>query len=65
MKVIKLAGLWEKRDKKGNLFLSGDLNQITRVVVVKNDSKSGEKDPDYYLCIGSRTKKDKTIKSFH
>jgi hypothetical protein len=54
MKVIRLAGLWKKKDKQGNLLLSGDLNEITRVVVRKNTSKNEDKDPDYFLCIGPK-----------
>jgi hypothetical protein len=55
MKVIRLAGLWKKKDKQGNLLLSRDLNEITRVVVRKNTSKNGDKDPDYFLCIGPKS----------
>ncbi len=54
MKVIRFAGLWKKKDKQGNLLLSRDLNEITRVVVRKNTSKNGDKDPDYFLCIGPK-----------
>ena len=59
MKVVKLAGLWEKKDKQGNLSLIGDLNEISRVVVMKNISKNADKDPDYFLCIGPKSKKAK------
>ncbi len=55
MKVIRLAGLWKKKDKQGNLLLSRDLNEITRVVVRKNTSKNENKDPDYFLCIGPKS----------
>ena len=59
MKVVKLAGLWEKKDKQGNLSLIGDLNEISRVVVMKNISKNADKDADYFLCIGPKSKKAK------
>ena len=39
MKVIRLAGLWKKKDKQGNLLLSGDLNKITRIVVSETPLK--------------------------
>jgi hypothetical protein len=65
MKVIKIAELWQSRDKKGNLLLSGDLNALSKIVVMKNTSKKGDKEPDYYLCIGSKTRKDKDSISLH
>ena len=65
MKVVRLAGLWEQIDKQGNHLLSGDLNDISRVVVMKNPSKKRAKDPDYYLCIGAKSKVVKDKKSLH
>lgn len=59
MKVIRLAGLWKKKDKEGNLLLNGDLNETSRVVVVRNTNKKEDGDPDYFLCIGPRSKKGK------
>ena len=65
MRVIRLAGLWKKKDKQGNFLLRGDLNEISRVVVMKNTSKNGDKDPDYFLYIGAKSKKAKEDKSSH
>lgn len=59
MKVIRLAGLWKKKDKEGNLLLNGDLNETCRVLVVRNAEKTGEGEPDYFLCIGPKGKKGK------
>jgi len=57
MKVIRVAGPWKRKDKQGRLLLSGDLSEISRVVVTKNTSKIRDKDPDYFLCIGPKGKK--------
>lgn len=65
MKVVKLGGLWEKKDKQGNPSLIGDLNKISKVVVMKNTSKNADKDPDCFLCIGRKSKKVKGGKSSH
>ena len=59
MKAVKLAGLWKKKDKQGNPSLIGDLSKISKVVVMKNTSKNGDKDPDYFLYIGPKSKKAK------
>jgi len=65
LKVIRLAGLWKRKDKQGNLLLSGDLNKISRVVVMKNTSKNADKDPDCFLCIGPKGRKVKEEKLSH
>jgi hypothetical protein len=65
MKVLRLAGLWKRKDKQGDLLLSGNLNKISRVIVMKNTSKNSVKDPDYFLCIGPKSRKVKEEKSSH
>ena len=57
MKAIKMAGLWKRKDKKGNLLLTGDLNNMSKILIMKNGSKKGKKDPDYFLCIAPKEKK--------
>ena len=55
--LIKLTGLWKGKDKKGNGYLSGNLNAVTRLMILKNDfKKDGGKDPDYILYIGPKEK---------
>ena len=61
-KYLPIIDPW---DKNGNRFLSGDLNEISRVVVMKNPSKKIDKDPDYYLCIGAKSKTVKDKISLH
>ena len=59
MKVVRMAGLWKRKDKQGNLLLSGELNDMSRLVILQNNSKKREEDPDYFLCIGPKIKKGK------
>jgi hypothetical protein len=54
---IRLAGLWEKKDPEGNSVFSGSLNSISELIVIPNNFKKEETDPDYFLCIQSKNTK--------
>ncbi len=60
MKVIKIANLWEKKDKDNNMIISGNLNKLSKIVIMPNPSKKKEKEPDYFLCIGSKKDKEES-----
>jgi uncharacterized protein (DUF736 family) len=51
MDAIRLMGLWKEKDKNGNTYLSGKLNEITSILVMPNTFKKASKDPDYFLYI--------------
>lgn len=51
MDGLKLTGLWKQTDKQGNTYLAGNLNQISRVMIMPNSYKKAEKDPDYFLYL--------------
>jgi len=52
--LTRITGLWEKEDKNGNNFLTGQLNAISKVLVMPNTFKRNEdKDPDYFLYFAS------------
>jgi len=51
MDTIRLMGLWKEKDKNGNTYLSGKLNEITSILVMTNTFKKASKDPDYFLYI--------------
>ena len=56
MDMIKLTGLWKGKDKNGNGYLSGNLNAVTRLMILSNTFKKGERNPDYFLYIGAKEK---------
>jgi len=64
--LTRITGLWEKKDKNGNNYLCGNLNAISRVMIMPNTFKRNEdKDPDYFLYFASVEKekpKDKSEK---
>jgi len=64
--LTRITGLWEKEDKNGNNYLCGQLNAISRVMVMPNTFKRNEhQDPYYFLYFASVEKekpKDKTQK---
>lgn len=47
--TINATGLWETRDKNGNMMLSGSLGGV-RVLIFKNTRKEKDSHPDYRLC---------------
>ena len=48
---VKLTGLWKAKDRDGNVYLRGNLNGITSILVMSNIFKREPKDPDYYLYL--------------
>lgn len=50
MEGTKLTGLWKNRDKNGKTYLSGNLG-LARLLVLPNDFKKGDKDPDYTVLL--------------
>ncbi len=54
----KLTGLWKNKTKDGKTYLSGNLG-MSRLHVLPNDYKRGEKDPDYNDLLCPQEKKDK------
>lgn len=54
--LIRVMGLWENSDRRGNKYLSGNLTQNVRVMIFRNSYKQeGGRDPDYILYISQRT----------
>lgn len=50
--LIRVMGLWEGVNKRGQKYLSGNLNAGTRVMVFRNGFKTeGSREPDYILYI--------------
>ncbi|MCX6090441.1 MAG: hypothetical protein NTX88_08780 [Candidatus Atribacteria bacterium] len=51
MDALKLAGLWKTKDRNGNLFLSGRLNTMNKILILPNTGKEKDEDPDYFFYI--------------
>lgn len=58
MDMIKITGLWKSKDKNGNTYLSGSLNNITQLMVMSNTYKTDPKQPDYFLYLKPCQKKE-------
>ncbi len=54
--LIEITGLWEGRDKKGSLTLSGPLGGKGEIVIFKHYNKQNEAQPDFklYLCMRNK-----------
>jgi len=51
MDALKLAGLWKTKDRNGNIFLSGRLNTMNKILILPNTGKQKDEDPDYFFYI--------------
>ena len=58
--LVRVMGLWENKDRKGNKYLSGNLTTSVRVMVFKNSFKQeGGRDPDYVLYVAQRSQDER------
>lgn len=55
--LLRVTGLWESKDRDGNLHLSGTLGGVTIHIFVNKFKKLGSTSPDYNLCICKRAEK--------
>ena len=58
--LVRVMGLWENTDKRGNKYLSGNLGGSVRVMIFSNSFKQGEREPDYIAYISQRSQEDRT-----
>jgi len=56
--LIKLTGVWKNTDKNGNEYFSGGMSVFTKILIMKNTFKEGEKDPDFYVYLAKKDKKE-------
>ena len=54
MDSLKLTGLWKKKTKAGDTYLTGPLSYYTQLTLFRNDRKRSEKDPDYVAYLVPR-----------
>jgi hypothetical protein len=53
MNGTKLTGLWKNTSKAGKPYLAGNLG-ISRLLILQNDHKEKDTDPDYNLWLVPR-----------
>ena len=56
--MIKVTGLWKNKGKDGKLYLSGRLGYSANMLILPNNYKKEEKDPDYNLFITEPKKRE-------
>jgi hypothetical protein len=49
MDPVRMIGLWERKDKKGNAYLSDKSEGTSSIMVMPNTFKKENRDPDYFL----------------
>jgi hypothetical protein len=51
MEGTKIARLWKRKTKDGKVYLEGAMTSMTRLVVIENDRKTDERQPDFYAYV--------------
>jgi hypothetical protein len=49
MDPVRMIGLWERKDKKGIIYLSDKQHGTSSVMVMPNTFRKESGDPDYFL----------------
>ena len=58
--LVRVMGLWENTDRKGNRYLSGNLTNSVRVMIFKNSYKAeGSRDPEYIVYVSQRSQDER------
>jgi len=56
--LVRLAPLWKRKSKAGNKYLGGQLGDAPAVVLPNTYKEDGSNQPDYYLYVSPRRRKD-------
>ena len=52
--LIEICGLWEGKDKRGGLYMTGPLGWRGKIVVLKNYRRENDKQPSHKLYFTRR-----------
>lgn len=52
--MILLTGLWQRKNKKGEIYYAGNLSYGATLLLFKNENKSNERAPDIMLYMVSK-----------
>lgn len=58
--MIRLTGLWKNESKQGKPYLKGNLSPAAGLLVMRNEYKKADNDPDYYVYLAQNHGKNDT-----
>lgn len=56
--LIRLTGLWKGQTKAGGTMLSGSFSPSSKLIILPNNKKEKESDPDYIAFLAPAEKKE-------
>ncbi len=56
--LIRLTGLWKGQTKAGDTMLSGSFSPSSKLIILPNNRKEKESDPDYIAFLAPADKKE-------
>ena len=56
--LIRLTGLWRSETKAGDTMLTGSFSPSSKLVILPNNKKQKESDPDYIAFMAPSEKKE-------
>ena len=57
--LIRLTGLWKSESKSGGNYLSGSISASSKLLILPNQRKEKDSDPDFIAFMAPQEKKDK------
>lgn len=56
--LIRITGLWKSQTKAGETMLSGAVSATSRLLILPNNKKERESDPDYIAFLTPAEKRE-------
>lgn len=56
--LIRLTGLWKTQTKAGETMLSGAVSASSKLLILPNNKKAKDSDPDYIAFLAPAEKKE-------
>ena len=56
--LVRLTGLWKSESKSGSQYLSGSISASSKLLILPNQRKEKDSDPDYIAFMAPNEKKE-------
>jgi hypothetical protein len=57
--LIRLTGLWKSQTKAGDIVLSGSISPTSKLIILPNNYKQKDSEPDYIAFMAPYEKQEK------
>lgn len=57
---VRLTGLWRNESEKGSIYLVGSMSPSSKLLVLENQYKESQGDPDYVAFVTKNEREEET-----